>query len=86
MGAFSRLQDTLAVSRFRLAGGRWAEQRCSRKSLHTGNTYAYQVGILRIVCRHVHQAYLKMLLVRVVGSIYAATNDWVMEKRCEERS
>jgi hypothetical protein len=41
---------------------------------------------LRIVCRHVHQAYLKMLLIRAVGSIYTETDDWVIEKRCEEHS
>ena len=84
MGAFSRLQDALAVSRFRFAGRNWAERRCSRKYLHIGNTYAYQVGTLRIVCRQAHQAYLKILLEGAVGSAYAAMDEWEMEKRCEE--
>ena len=40
----------------------------------------------RIANRHVHQNYLRMLLVRAVGSSYAAIDEWVLEKRCEEGS
>jgi len=38
----------------------------------------------RIAFRHVHQAYLKILLVRAVGSSYAAMDEWAIEKHCEE--
>ena len=38
----------------------------------------------RIAYRHVHQAYLKILLDGAVGSAYAAMEEWEIEKRCEE--
>ena len=34
----------------------------------------------RIAYRHVHQAYLKILLVGAVGSAYAAMDEWEIEK------
>ena len=40
----------------------------------------------RIAYRNVHQAYLRVLLVRAVGSAYAAMDEWAMEKHCEELS
>ena len=40
----------------------------------------------RIAYRNVHQAYLRVLLVRAVGSAYAAMDEWVLEKHCEEGS
>ena len=33
-----------------------------------------------------HQAYLKIFLLGVVGSAYAAMEEWEIEKHCEERS
>ena len=33
--------------------------------------------------RHVHQAYLKILLEGAVGSAYAAMDEWEIEERCE---
>jgi transcriptional regulator with XRE-family HTH domain len=41
---------------------------------------------IRIAHRQVHQVYLKILLLGVVGSAYAAMDEWAMEKHCEERS
>ena len=38
----------------------------------------------RIAYRHVHQAYLRVLLMRAVGSAYAAMEEWEIEKHCEE--
>lgn len=38
----------------------------------------------RIAYRHVHQAYLKILLDGAVGSSYAAMDEWEIEKHCEE--
>ena len=40
----------------------------------------------RIAHRHVHQGYLRILLEREVGSSYAAMDEGVMEKHCEESS
>ena len=40
----------------------------------------------RIAHRHVHQAYLRILLEREVGSAYAAMDEGVIEKHCEESS
>ena len=39
----------------------------------------------RIAYRHVHQAYLRVLLIRAVGFAYAAMEEWEIEKHCEER-
>ena len=36
--------------------------------------------------RNVHQAYLRIILKRAVGSAYAAMDEWAMEKHCEKRS
>jgi transcriptional regulator with XRE-family HTH domain len=41
---------------------------------------------IRIAHRQVHQVYLKILLLGVVGSACAAMDEWAMEKHCEERS
>ena len=41
---------------------------------------------IRIAHRQVHQVYLKILLLGVVGSAYAAMDEGAMEKHCEERS
>jgi hypothetical protein len=38
----------------------------------------------RTLYRQVHQAYLRMLLVRAVGSAYAAMEEWEIEKHCEK--
>jgi transcriptional regulator with XRE-family HTH domain len=38
----------------------------------------------RIAYRHVHQAYLKILLDWAVGSAYAAIDEWEIEKHCEK--
>jgi hypothetical protein len=40
----------------------------------------------RVAYRHVHQAYLSILLHREVRSSYAAMDEGVLEKHCEERS
>jgi transcriptional regulator with XRE-family HTH domain len=40
----------------------------------------------RIVYRQVHQAYLRLLLLMVVGSAYAAMEEWEIERHCEESS
>jgi transcriptional regulator with XRE-family HTH domain len=38
----------------------------------------------RIPYRNVHQAYLKLILKRAVGSAYAAMDEWEIEEHCEE--
>jgi transcriptional regulator with XRE-family HTH domain len=38
----------------------------------------------RIAQRRVHQAYLRILLIRAVGSAYAAMEEWEVQRRCEE--
>jgi transcriptional regulator with XRE-family HTH domain len=40
----------------------------------------------RVAYRHVHQAYLRIFLEREVGSSYAAMDEGVLEKHCEERA
>jgi transcriptional regulator with XRE-family HTH domain len=40
----------------------------------------------RIAYRNVHQAYLRILLDRAVGSAYAAMDEWEIEKYCKESS
>jgi hypothetical protein len=40
----------------------------------------------RIAYRHAHQAYLRILLEREEGSSYAAMDEGVIEKHCEESS
>ena len=37
----------------------------------------------RIAYRHVHQAYLRIILEGAVGSAYAAMDEWEIEERCE---
>ncbi len=37
----------------------------------------------RIPYRNVHQAYLRLILKRAVGSAYAAMDEWEIEERCE---
>jgi transcriptional regulator with XRE-family HTH domain len=37
----------------------------------------------KIYYRHVHQAYLKIILEGAVGSSYAAMDEWEIEERCE---
>lgn len=39
---------------------------------------------VRIAHRQVHQVYLKLLLLGAVGSVYAAMDEWEIEKHCEE--
>jgi transcriptional regulator with XRE-family HTH domain len=41
---------------------------------------------IRIAHRHVHQVYLKILLLGAVGSAYAALDEWEIEKHCDKRS
>jgi len=38
----------------------------------------------RIPYRNVHQAYLRIILKRAVGSAYAAMDEWEIEEHCEE--
>jgi transcriptional regulator with XRE-family HTH domain len=40
----------------------------------------------RVAYRQVHQAYLRVLLLRAVGSAYAAMDERQIEKHCEKRS
>jgi hypothetical protein len=37
----------------------------------------------RVAYRRVHHAYLKILLIREVGSAYAAMEEWEIERHCE---
>jgi transcriptional regulator with XRE-family HTH domain len=37
----------------------------------------------KVSYRHVHQAYLKIMLEGAVGSAYAAMDEWELEERCE---